>query len=153
MGEEPLVGGQPDLTLCLLGSTFSPEGKVHRPLSAGEGQGMKHRFAIAIPIAMLAALVIVSPAGAQRGMGARPAPVNRAALGGSFRMGGRGAFRPAHPLRPIFRGRGGARGWIPGWGYLPYPDSYGYSDDEPATTEAPPWESAAEPAQAAPPVR
>jgi hypothetical protein len=126
---------------------------VHRPLSAGEGQGMKHRFAIAIPIAMLAALVIVSPAGAQRGMGARPAPVNRAALGGSFRMGGRGAFRPAHPLRPIFRGRGGARGWIPGWGYLPYPDSYGYSDDEPATTEAPPWESAAEPAQAAPPVR
>ena len=116
---------------------------------------MKHRFTIAIPIAMLGALVFVSPAGAQRGIGAKPAPVGRAALGGSFRMGGRGAFRLAHPIHPIFRGRGRAWGWIPGWGwgYLPYPDYYDYSDYEPTMPEAPPRESAAQPCQAAPPER
>jgi len=75
-------------------------------------------------------------------------------MGGSFAMSGRGSFRFAHPIHPIFRGRGGAWGWIPGWGwgYLPYPDYYDSSDYEPAMTEAPPWESA-QPAQAAPPER
>jgi hypothetical protein len=42
-------------------------------------------------------------------------------------------------------------GW--GWGYLPYSDYYDYSDYEPAMTEPPPWESAAQPTQAAPPER
>jgi len=116
---------------------------------------MKHRFTIAIPIAMLGALVFVSPAGAQRGIAARPAPVGRAALGGSFGRGGRGAFRPTHPMHPSFRGRGRGWGWGPGWGwgYLPYPDYYDYSDYEPAMTEAPPRASAAQPAQPAPPER
>jgi len=116
---------------------------------------VKHRFTIAIPVAMLGALVFVSPAGAQRGIRARPGPVGRAALGGSFRMGGRGAFRLAHPTHPIFLGTGRGWGWIPGWGwgYLPYPDYYDYYDYEPAMTEARPWESAAQPSQAAPPER
>jgi hypothetical protein len=114
---------------------------------------MKHRFTIAIPIAMLGALVLVSPAGAQRGVGVRPAPVGRAAVGGSFGMGGRSAFRPTHSVRPIFRGRERGWGWRPGWGYLPYPGYYDYSDYEPAMTEAHPRESAAQPAQAAPPER
>jgi len=44
-------------------------------------------------------------------------------------MGRGGAFRPAHPLHPAFRGRGRGRGWGwgPGWapwGFLPYPDYY-----------------------------
>ncbi len=70
-------------------------------------------------------------------------------------MGGRRAFYPTRPIHPIFYGRGRAWGWIPGWGwgYLPYPDYYDYSDYEPAMTEAPPWESAAQPARAAPPER
>ena len=44
-------------------------------------------------------------------------------------------------------------GVLPGWGggYLPYPDYSDYSDYEPAMTEALPWESAAQPYQAAPP--
>ena len=112
---------------------------------------MKRRFAIAIPIIIFGALVFVSPAGAQRGIGAKSAPVGRAAIGGSFGIGGRRAFRFAHPLHPIFRGRGS--GWGLGWGYLPYPDYYDYSDYEPAMTEAPPWESAALPSPAGPPER
>ena len=120
-----------------------------------EGQGVKHRFTIAIPIAMFGALVFALPAGAQRGIGPRPAPVGRAAMGSSVRIGGRGAFRLAHPIHPIFRARGRGWGWIPewGWGYLPYPDYYDYSDYEPDMSEAPSQESAAQPAQAAPPER
>jgi len=114
---------------------------------------MKQRFTIAIPIAMLGALVFVSSARARSGIGAKPAPAGRAALGGSFGMGGRGAFRPTHPIHPMFRGRGRGWGWGSGWGYVPYSDYYDYSDYEPAMTEAHPWESAAQPAQAAPPER
>jgi hypothetical protein len=116
---------------------------------------MKLRFTFAIPVAMLGALLFVLPAGAQRSFAARPAPAGRAALGASFGRGGRGAFRPTHPLRPTLRGRGRGRGWGPGWGweYLPYADYYDYSDYEPAMTEAPPRESTVQPAQAAPPER
>jgi hypothetical protein len=65
-------------------------------------------------------------------------------------MGGGGAFRPAHPLHPTFRGRGRGRGWGwgqgwgPGWGFLPFPDYYDYygdyydnSDYEPPVVEVP----------------
>ncbi len=114
---------------------------------------MKHRITIAIPIAVFGALVFVSPAAAQRGIGAKAAPLGRPAWGGSFGMGGRGAFRPAHPPYPFYRARGRGRGWGPGWGwgYLQYPDYY--SEYEPAMTEAPPWESAGQPLQPPPPER
>ena len=110
---------------------------------------MKHSLTIRIPIAMLAALVFVSPTFAQRGFGARPAPVGRAASGTSLAREGRGAFRPAPPLRPYFRGRGrGPRwgwgwgwgwdwGWEPEWGYPPYPDENGYADYQPPVVIAP----------------
>ena len=51
-----------------------------------------------------------------------------------------GAFRPAYPVRPFFRGR--VRGWGWGYAYLPY-DYYDYYDYPPAMTEAPPWENGA----------
>jgi len=118
---------------------------------------MKHRFTIAIPIALLGALLLVSPAGAQRGFGARPAPRGRAAVGRSFGAGRRGSVRPPHALHSSFpsrgRGWGWGSGWGPGWGYLPYPDYYDYSDYGPAMIEAPPPESVAQPAQTAPPER
>jgi hypothetical protein len=90
---------------------------------------------------MLGALVLVSPADAQKGIGAKPAPARRAV---SFGMAGGRAFRPAHPSHPMLRGRASGRGWGPGWGYLVYPDYYGYSDYDPVLAGAPPWESAAQ---------
>src|ERR1019366_9537925 len=116
---------------------------------------MKHRITIAIPIAMLGAIVFVLPAAAQRGVGAIPVPGGRASLGGSFRMGGRSPFPPNHPIYPIFRGggRGRGRGGGPGWGYLPYPDYYDYSNYEPPMPEAPPPESASQAPPAAQPER
>jgi hypothetical protein len=116
---------------------------------------MKHRVTIAIPIAVLAGLVSALPALAQRGIGAKPGPVGRASSRGSFGTGGGGGFRPAHPMRPMFRGRGrgyglglgwGA-GWGSGWAYSPYLDYGPYSDygaypdyaDNGPGMAAPPW--------------
>jgi hypothetical protein len=104
---------------------------------------MKHRFTIAIPIVMLGALAFVSSAAAQRGISAKSAPMGRAASGRSFGMGGRSAFRPAYPLRSVYRNRG--RGWGWGWGYLPYPDYDDTSDFEPAITEVLPPERLIQP--------
>ena len=119
---------------------------------------MKHQITTAILIAVLAAMVLVLPAAAQRGVGAKPAPVGRGSMGGSFRMGGRPASPSTRPGYPTARGRGrgwgGRPGW--GWGYLPYPDYYDYydeSDYQPARPEEPPLESAAQPAPAAQPER
>ncbi len=74
-------------------------------------------------------------------------------MGGSFRVGGRGAFRPTHPARPNFPGRRRGWGWGPAWvwGYVPYSDYYDDSDYEPAVTEATPRERVEQPAQAEPP--
>lgn len=114
---------------------------------------MQHRLALAISLAIFGTLVLVSPAAAQRGFGAKPAPRGPAGPRGSWGTVGRGASGFAHPVHPMFRGRVRSWGRGPGWGwaYLPLPDYYDYpSAYEPAMAqapyepaEAPPWERAA----------
>ena len=127
---------------------------------------MKLRNAIVIPTVILAGLVLASPALAQRGIGAKSGPAGRAASRGSV---GGGAFRFAHPARPMFRGRGRGYGrglaWGSGWGYTPYLDygpyadygpygDYGgYADYAPGMTPAPPWQSEPQPVLADQPER
>ena len=101
---------------------------------------MKYRLTIAVPLAMLGTLAFVSPVGAQRGIGAKPAPIGHAAVRGTFASSGRSAYRYAHPSRPIYR-RGNGWGIGPGWGWgaLPYPDYGDYSDyPSPIKEPAPP---------------
>ncbi|HLY62009.1 MAG TPA: hypothetical protein VKV95_14800 [Terriglobia bacterium] len=119
------------------------------PFEAGKGSIVKHRLTIVVFVALGGALVFVSPAAAQRGFGARPAPVSRAAFRGSFGTAGRGAIHPTYPIHPnsFARGRNG------GWGYLGYPGYYDESNYESAGTEAVPRESDAQPTAEKPPER
>jgi len=100
---------------------------------------MKQRVTIAVPIALLGALLLGPPANAQRGFGGRAGPSGHAPSGPSRGAGARGAFRYAHGQRSGFGIRRGGWGWGYGlgWDYLPNPyfdesgEDYARPDYEP----------------------
>jgi len=119
-----------NLTLCPFGTTFSLN-RGDWPMVAG--QSMKRKISIAIPAVMLGALLLASPAWAQRGFGGKAAPSGHAAAGRSSA----GGVRFAHSLRRSLRYHGNAWGYRPGWGYLPSPEGYSQGDYESATFGGP----------------
>ena len=99
---------------------------------------MKNRLTITVTIALLGALLLGSPASAQKGFGSRASPAGHASSGRSFALGGRTTFQFAHGPRSNLRFRRGGwgYGYGLGWGEVPYPDydlrdNYGPEMSEP----------------------
>lgn len=113
--------GQPPLDFGHLRAYVGHERNANQTVGRKLKPVKRHLY-IAIPMALAAALLVGSPAHAQRGFGGRRAPSGGAGLTRPHGMGS--TFASPRGVRSGFGFRRAGWGYGLGWGYFPLPDDY-----------------------------